>query len=107
MQNKPPVRRPPKDVARQLAQFFLRKGYVRRQSKQRYAKEGPKQYKKGEEIRLIADSKRELALIRRLLRQAGFKAGRPFPKGNKYRQPIYGKQAVARFLQMVDETSDV
>ena len=75
---------------------------MRRQDPQRIEKDGWEQYKKGDEVRLVADSEQELKLIRRLLREAGFKPGRPFAKGLQYRQPIYGRQAVARFLELVD-----
>jgi len=90
-----------------LAGFFRRNGFVRRQDPQRVEKEGSGRYKKGEEVRLVAGSTRELRLIRRLLREAGFKAGRPFMKGRQYRQPIYGRQEVARFLELVDAQGDV
>ncbi|MFH1743598.1 MAG: hypothetical protein ABIH23_31730 [bacterium] len=90
-------------VIKQLAEFYHRNGYVRRQDARRYRKEGHRLYKKGDEIRLVADSKRELQTIRRLLKQAGFKPGRPFVHYNQYRQPLYGRDAVARFLSMIGE----
>lgn len=93
--------RSPQAVARRLADFFERNGYVRRQDPRRVGKHGWDRYKKGDEVRLVAESKAELRLIRRLLRAAGFKAGRPFPKGRQHRQPVYGRQAVARFLDIV------
>ena len=89
-------------VTEDLAFFFHRNGYVRRQNAKRLKKE-KRQYKKGDEVRLVADSRAELRTIRRLLRRAGFKAGRPFTKGNQWRQPIYGRLAVARFLTLVGE----
>jgi hypothetical protein len=103
MQQQPHSSRPPKAVARQLAAFFNRNGYVRRQNERRLKEEGPDRYKKGEEVRLIAQSTDELELMRGLLERAGFKPGRPFEKGAQYCQPIYGRQAVARFLQMVND----
>ena len=45
----------------------------------------------------------ELERIRRLLRQAGFKPGRAFIKGRQFRQPVYGRESLERFLQMVGE----
>jgi len=51
---------------------------------------------------LVASTVEELRLVRRLLREAGFKPGRPFRKGRQYRQPVYGRQAVARFLEAVE-----
>ncbi len=86
-----------------LREVFRRNGYVRRQNPVRVAEEGWKQYRKGEEVRLIAGSAEELRLLRRLLRQAGFTPGRPFVKGRQYRQPVYGRQEVARFLDLIAE----
>ncbi|MFQ6114631.1 MAG: hypothetical protein ACE5NG_11210 [bacterium] len=59
--------------------------------------EEPHDYKKGYEIRLLANTRREIMAIRRLLRQVGLKGGRPFKKHNQWVQPIYGKQAMDRF----------
>ncbi len=89
-------------AARRLKEFFQRNGYVRRQDLRRKKDDGWDHYKKGDEVRLVAESEQELKLIRHLLRVVGFKPGRPFAKGLQYRQPIYGRQAVARFLEMVD-----
>ncbi len=41
--------------------------------------------------------------MRRLLNVAGFKPGRAFAHGNQHRQPLYGREAVARFMQLVDK----
>ena len=87
---------------KQLAQFFHRNGYVRWQNARRLKAEGHRRYKKGDEVRLVANSKTELATIRRLLRQAGFNPGRPFKKSWQYRQPLYGRGQVAQFLAMVE-----
>ena len=43
----------------------------------------------------------ELQALRRALRQVGFKPGRPFRKARQYRQPVYGREAVERFLRMI------
>ncbi|MCL6504661.1 MAG: hypothetical protein K6T86_18425 [Pirellulales bacterium] len=96
-----PSRGPAKAVVQRLVRVFSGRGYLRRQNKRRMAKEGTNQYKKGEEVRLIADTRSELAEIRKLLVQAGFKPGKPFRKGAKYCQPVYGKEAVGRFLTLV------
>lgn len=95
--------RPPAAVAARLAHLFHRNGYFRWQNEQRLTAAGSDAYKKGYEVRLAADSAKELAEIRRLLRAAGFKSGRPFVKGRQYRHPVYGKEAVARFLELVGE----
>ena len=57
-------------------------------------------YKKGDEVRLTAQS--ALARIRRLLELAGFTPGQPFLKARQYRQPVYGREAVRRFLGLVE-----
>ena len=89
-------------VAAQLASFFRRNGYIRRLDPVRRVDSG-QLYKKGAEVRLVAESAAELRLIRRLLRQAGFKPRRPFRKGRQWRQPLYGVEAVARFLALIGE----
>lgn len=101
------VRLPSKRVAiRRLARLFWRNGYVRWQNLRRLEDEGSNRYRKGVEVRLVAESEQELRLIRRLLLAAGFEPGRPFAKGRQFRQPIYGRQAVARFLELVVAESD-
>lgn len=97
---------PPAAVIERLAQLFRRNGYVRWQNAQRLSDEGWQVYKKGHEVRMVANSRAELATIRRLLQRAGFKLGQPFTKGSQYRQPVYGKQAVARFLALVGVDHD-
>lgn len=89
-------------VVQQLRAFFRRNGYIRRQNPQRLATAEYRTYKKGDEVRLVAESYAELRTIRRLLKLAGFKPGRPFRKGNQWRQPVYGRQAVAEFLALID-----
>lgn len=84
-----------------LAAYFRRNGYVRRFNPKRRKKEKAT-YKKGNEVRLVADNRAELMEIRRLLRQAGFKVARPFEHGRQWRQPVYGVAAVSRFLEMVE-----
>lgn len=92
----------PLRLVKQLAVFFNRNGYIRWQDADRVAEEGWRIYKKGDEVRLVAHTTSELFKIRRLLREAGFNPGRPFRKGRQWRQPIYGKREVARFLAMIE-----
>lgn len=91
------------DAVTRLAELFRRNGYVRRLNAERRDAEGYWGYKKGDEVRLVANSLAELAEIRQLLRAAGFKPGRPFRKARQYRQPLYGRAQVARFLALVEE----
>ena len=80
--------------------YFQRNGYVRRTNAVRRKSEGHL-YKKGAEVRLVAETEAELTDIRDLLVRAGFKVARPFEKAQHWRQPIYGVAAVARFLALV------
>ena len=91
-------------MAKQLAEFFHRNGYVRQVNLERRAEVSAKVYKKGDEIRLVANSADELEVIQQLLLAAGFKFGKPFQKDRQFRQPIYGRTEVARFLNMVEQT---
>jgi len=100
-------RRPiPPPIARQLRDFFDRNGYIRWQAPSRLD-EGRQRYKKGDELRLVANSAAELKVIRGLLRSAGFHPGRPFVKGRQYRQPLYSREAVSRFLGLIGRAGDV
>jgi len=94
-------------AAVELTALFRRNGCVRRHDATRYARQGCMKYKKGEEIRLVANGHAERVRIQRLLKRAGFKAGRPFRKSAERTQiciPIYGREQVAGFLSMAEET---
>ena len=90
----------------QLAAWFHARGSVRRQNAERLAAEGYGRYKKGDEIRLAAGSKAELARVRKLLREAGFRPGKPFAKRRSFCQPLYGRQEVRRFLDLIGADDD-
>jgi hypothetical protein len=97
---------PPPPAVLELVAFFLRNGYVRRHNFARYAAVGCMKYKKGYEVRLVANDDAELARILLLLKDSGFKSGRPYRNrktGGQYRVPIYGREQVARFLRIVEE----
>lgn len=89
------------EAGKRLARYFWRNGYVRRQDSVRVSQDGPAKYKKGDEVRLVAQSEAELQEIRLLLVEAGFQPGRPFAKGRQIRQPIYGREEVTRFLELI------
>jgi hypothetical protein len=95
----------PKSAVRELAALYRKNGYVRRRNPVRHADEDCMTYKKGEELRLTADSVAERAHVLRLLRIAGFKPGRPYvkykPRG-RYRVPVYGREQVALFLSTIE-----
>ena len=88
-------------AAAQLAEIFRRNGYLRRQDRQRLKKEGYSDYKKGDELRFVANSKSELSLIRQLLTSLGFKPAKPFEKSNQFRQPIYSREEIGRLLRLM------
>ena len=89
------------EIVARLAHYFRRNGYVRWQNPHRLRAEGYMGYKKGDEVRIVCDSLGELTEVRRLLRATGFTFGRPFRRASQYRQPIYGREQVARFLKLV------
>ena len=97
-----PTTKPPAAAIARLIWFYHRNGYVRWQDPHRRSTEGWRSYKKGTEIRLVAKSRPELAEIRRLLKAAGFKPGRPFRKGRQFRQPVYGADQVVSFFRLID-----
>jgi hypothetical protein len=90
-------------VAERLAALFRRNGYVRPPAEKRLAGQGYGRFHRGYEFRLTAESRSELRLVRDLLRRAGFRPGRPFVKGRQFRQPVYGRQELERFLVLIDE----
>ncbi len=90
----------PARLLARLRVYFVRNGYVRVQNPD-LVEPGGRAYKKGDEARLVAANRAELAEIRRLLKEAGFKIGRPFAKANQFRQPIYGRDQVARFISLM------
>lgn len=90
----------PRTVAKQLARIFDERGYVRRPNADRVADE-PLTYKKGWEVRLVVDTHKELQELRALLKMVGFNLSKPHRATNRWRQPIYGKAEVERFLKMI------
>lgn len=86
-----------------LAHFFERNGYVRTPNEERSQQLGYQKYKKGWEVRLIAETESELDQIRQALERFDFRLGKPWEKGNQIVQPIYGKQQYERFLALIGE----
>ncbi len=91
-------------AGQELAKWYHRNGYVRRLNPKRRKAE-KSTYKKGDEVRLVANSLKEVATLRRLLKMAGFRPGQPFAHSRQYRLPLYGRQEVARFLALVARPS--
>jgi hypothetical protein len=88
---------------RMAARLFHRNGYVRLQNKKRVKKEGWSQYKKGDEVRLIAADKKELRELLQAMKVLGIYHGTPYPKNKQFCVPIYGRVRVAEFLEMVQK----
>ena len=88
--------------ARRLSAWFEAHGWVQSPPKKpvRNKKKREAQSRRGYEVRLTASRKEAPGLVR-LLKRAGFDPGKPYPKGNRLRVPLYGKEQVARFLAMV------
>jgi hypothetical protein len=84
----------------QLARFFRRNGCLRSPNLERRKRDG-QAYHKGYEIRFTANDRGELRTINRLLRSTGFNVGLPYPKGQKFVQPVYGKANYERFLTIL------
>src|SRR5947199_9232653 len=84
------------DSKEALRRRFLKNGCFRTPNPKRRKNEKGA-YKKGFEIRLVATDEDDLAHLRRLLIDAGFKPGKSYPKHAQMIQPVYGADAVARF----------
>jgi hypothetical protein len=96
----------PARVINELATLFRRNGYVRPPLKKRKKDDSPGVFRRGFEFRLTASTKEELRHIRQLLKQAHFKPASAFIKSNQYRQPVYGRESLERFLRLI-EADDV
>lgn len=86
----------------QLVKYFNSNGYFRIPDENLRKIKG-QDYKKGYEVRLVANDEKELSNINFLLIKAGFKVGKSFQKNNKFVQPIYGKDAVEKFQSLLSK----
>ncbi len=86
---------------KRITEYYRRNGYMREQNEDRLAAEGYGVYKKGDEIRLVAQTDAELEEITGLLTFLGFKHGRPFVKGWQLRVPVYGREQVAQLVTIL------
>jgi len=86
----------------ELVQFYHRNGYLRQPNEARF-EEGSQVYKKGYEIRFVANSEEEKVYISSLLEKTGFKHGKIYPKWKTFVLPVYGYDAMARFHEIMDE----
>ncbi len=91
-----------REARRFLRLIFRKNGYLRLPNPARRGSDS-QNYKKGYEVRLVLDTKKELQDTRRVLQQSGFQTSSVFTKGRKFVQPIYGKSAVEAFCKLVRE----
>ena len=82
------------------SEFFMYPFHVRRPDPNRQI-EGWKKYKKGWEVRILAEDSDDLESLQNVLKELGFNPKRPFLKRDQFVQPIYGRQAVERYLELV------
>jgi hypothetical protein len=92
---------PASSVRRRLREFYKRSGWVQARPDPKLRAKRKANYKRGYEVRVAVASKQELAEVQRLLNQSGLKPGKPFKKVNRIVLPIYGKESVERFLELV------
>jgi hypothetical protein len=85
----------------ELAMLFSRNGYVRTPDASHQSQEDAA-VRRGYEVRLTAKSVAELDRIQLLLRVTGFKVSRPFAHKRQYRQPLYGRETMRRFMNMIE-----
>lgn len=76
-----------------LIKLIERNAYIRQPDAERRKLEKT-HYKKGWEVRLVLGSEDEVKVARRLIRQSGLKAGRPFAKHRQWVLPFYGRKTV-------------
>lgn len=97
------VAKPPKvkkAVAKKIAEYFVRNGYLRLPD-EKPSKKKKTVTKKGYEIRFVAKDRKELSEMKSLLKEAGLEAGKPFDKFNQFVLPVYGKEKYLRFKEML------
>lgn len=88
--------------AEQLRRIFERNGYYRipdESSRQ----EKKASYKKGYEIRFVAQDYKEYIEIRKLLKALGYEPGKAFYKGSQRVIPVYGKANYLSFQELMME----
>lgn len=90
-----------KEAEKRLAEYYYRNGHVRWPDLDRRKLQGAQAYKKGYEIRFVAYTPEEAAEVMDLLRAGGFSFGRPFKKARRIVIPVYGREAIDRFLRIL------
>lgn len=91
-----------KSRAALLKQIFDRNGYYRIPDED-LRQEKKAAYKKGYEIRFVAQNYKEYLEIRKLLKALGFLPGKAFLKGAQRVIPVYGKDNYFAFRELMKE----
>lgn len=82
-----------------LAQYIRANSYARVPNETRQD-EGWNSYKKGYELRIVVKTQADLKQVRRLLKDASIKPGKPYRKANQWVVPVYGKQPVHQLVKL-------
>jgi hypothetical protein len=94
----------PSKAELELIRLYRRNGILRYPNEERFG-EGMG-YKKGHEIRWMAYSEQEAEAIAGLLQKAGFKHGKIYAKRTQFVLPVYGYDAMVRFVKLLDENPE-
>jgi hypothetical protein len=89
-----------------LRVFVLQNAYCRLPNLAKRRELTSNRYKKGWEVRVIVTGPDIADEVRALAREAGFRAGRAFAKGNLWAVPIYGVEAVEAFQDELGVTTE-
>ena len=83
-----------------LKKVFLRNGYLRIKDSSRIEESKTQKYKKGFEVRLVANDEAELELIRAAISALDLHVAKSFQKGKQMVQPIYGEEITRKFEKL-------
>lgn len=82
-----------------LADYVRANSYARVPNETRQD-EGWSAYKKGYELRIVVKTQADLKQVRKLLKDASIKPGKPYRKANQWVVPVYGKQPVNQLVAL-------
>lgn len=85
---------------KQKARLFLKKFYTKKGY--RKIKKGSKTSHPGDEIRFSVSGKEENFSLKQALKSLGFSPGKAFKKHSKIIIPLYGKERVKNFFNLVN-----
>lgn len=87
-------------MKKKLVEYFFRSGCFRSADPNK-RKELGQTYKKGYEIRFVAYDENELAELKTLMESLGLKHGKTYAKSKTTVLPVYGKQQMERFREII------